>query len=178
MALGTVYRIVLPRRGWNRVHSVQPEAGRPKDSLARKAQPGNPWRWPAAQRRKGMTTGPCGCWRARWWSWGSPCPTRRCACGSKKPPQAVAEKGVVHSQGERRLRGHHGGGAGPDAEPHDPQRPVVCFDETSTHAERCATVDAGPSRDCRGGRTTSTGGRGPATCSWPASRWRGGAVWQ
>ena len=30
----------------------------------------------AAKRRRGMTTGPCACWRARWWSWGwrPPCP--------------------------------------------------------------------------------------------------------
>ena len=31
----------------------------------------------------------------------------RCASGSKKRPQAVAEEGVVHSQGERRLRMAH-----------------------------------------------------------------------
>ena len=31
----------------------------------------------------------------------------------KKLPQAVAEEAVVHSQGERRLRGAHGGRAGP-----------------------------------------------------------------
>ena len=73
------------------------------------------WRWLAAQRRKGMTIGPCACWLGRWWSWGwrAPCPMRGCANGSKKHSQAVAEKGVVHSQGERRLRGPHGGGAGP-----------------------------------------------------------------
>ena len=71
--------------------------------------------WPAAQRRRGMTTGPCACWRARWWSWGwrPPCPMRRCASGSKKRPQAVAEAGMVHPKGKRRLRGPHGGRAGP-----------------------------------------------------------------
>ena len=31
----------------------------------------------------------------------------------KKHPQALAEAGVVHSQGERRVRGPHGGRAGP-----------------------------------------------------------------
>ena len=62
-----------------------------------------------------MTTGPCACWPARWWSWGwrPPCPTRRCASGSKKRPQAVAEAGVVHPQGERRLRRPYGGCPGP-----------------------------------------------------------------
>ena len=60
-------------------------------------------RWPAAQRRRGMTTGPCACWLARWWSWGwrPPCPTKGCASGSKKRSQAVAEERVVHPQGER-----------------------------------------------------------------------------
>ena len=39
-------------------------------------------RWPAPNRRKGMNTGPCTFWRARWWSWGwrPPYPTRRCGC--------------------------------------------------------------------------------------------------
>ena len=39
-------------------------------------------RWPAPNRRKGMNTGPCAFWRARWWSWGwcPPYPTRRCGC--------------------------------------------------------------------------------------------------
>ena len=32
-----------------------------------------------------------------------------CASVSKKRPQAVAEEGVVHSQGERGVRGQHGG---------------------------------------------------------------------
>ena len=64
----------------------------------------------AAQRRKGMTTGPCACWLARWWSWGwrPPCPMRRCANASKKHSQAVAEERVAHPQGERRLRGEYG----------------------------------------------------------------------
>ena len=36
-----------------------------------------------------------------------------CVNGSKKRSQAVAEAGVVHPQGERRVRGPHGGRAGP-----------------------------------------------------------------
>ena len=72
-------------------------------------------RWPAAQRRRGMTTGPCACWLARWssWGWRPPCPTKGCASGSKKRSQAVAEEKVVHPQGERGVRGAHGGSAGP-----------------------------------------------------------------
>ena len=31
-----------------------------------------------------------------------------------------------------------------------------------------------PSREFRGGRTTNTGGRGPATCSWPVNPWPAG----
>ena len=38
--------------------------------------------WPAARRRKATTTGPCGCWLARWWNWGwrHRCPMRQCGC--------------------------------------------------------------------------------------------------
>ena len=56
------------------------------------------------------------------------------------------------------------------AEPYDPKRPVVCFDETSTQllAETRAPMPPRPGRPS--GRTTSTGGRAPATCFWPASR--------
>ena len=52
------------------------------------------------------------------------------------------------------------------AEPYDPQRPVVCFDEASTQsavgraARRCP-----PSRDGCGGRTTSIGAAAPAISS-------------
>ena len=62
-----------------------------------------------------MTTGPCACWLARWssWGWRPPCPTKGCASGSKKRSQAVAEERVVHPQGERGVRGAHGGSAGP-----------------------------------------------------------------
>ncbi len=47
------------------------------------------------------------------WGWRPPCPTRECVSVSKKRSQAVAEAGVVHPQGERRVRGQHGGRAGP-----------------------------------------------------------------
>ena len=51
------------------------------------------------------------------------------------------------------------------AEPYDPQRPVVCFDETSTQLLAGRGPHYHPSRDARSGRTTSTGDKAPATCS-------------
>ena len=50
------------------------------------------------------------------------------------------------------------------AEPYDPARLVVCFDETSTQllAEVRTSIPAGPGQPGRG--ITSTGGRAPATC--------------
>ena len=50
-------------------------------------------------------------------------------------------------------------------EPYDPNRPVVCFDETSTHllAETRAPPRPGP--DVPGGRTTNTCGPAPVICS-------------
>ena len=56
------------------------------------------------------------------------------------------------------------------AEPYDPQRPVVCFDETSTQLLAEIRPSLPPGRDVRCGRTRNTGGRVPATCSWPVSR--------
>ena len=71
------------------------------------------------------------------------------------------------------------------AEPYDPQRPVVCFDETQSDpvvtagvrflaceplTQVAVTPLCRPGRDFRCGRTTSTAGRVPATCSWPVSR--------
>ena len=50
-------------------------------------------------------------------------------------------------------------------EPYDPNRPVVCFDETSTQllAETRAPLPAGP--DVPDGRTTNTYGPAPVICS-------------
>ena len=56
------------------------------------------------------------------------------------------------------------------AEPYDPQRPVVCFDETSTQLLAETRPSLRPGRDFRCGRTTSTAGRVRATCSWLVSR--------
>ena len=57
------------------------------------------------------------------------------------------------------------------AEPYNPKRPVVCFDETSTQllAETRPPMPPRPGRPPIG-RTTSTAGREPETCFWPASR--------
>ena len=64
------------------------------------------------------------------------------------------------------------------AEPYDPQRPVLCFDETSTQllADVREPMPAKPGRPKR--EVMSTGGRAPATCSCSASPWRAGATWQ
>ena len=57
------------------------------------------------------------------------------------------------------------------AEPYDPQRPLVCFDETSTQLLADPGPRCEPSRGDQRGRTTSIAGRAPATCSWPVSPW-------
>ena len=64
------------------------------------------------------------------------------------------------------------------AEPYDPKRPVVCFDETSTQllADTRPPLLTEPGRPS--GRTTRTAGRVPATCSGPASLWRVGGRWR
>ena len=52
------------------------------------------------------------------------------------------------------------------AKPCDPQRPLVCFDETSTPS--CWPTSGNRCRHSRGGRgvrTTDTRGRARATCS-------------
>ena len=109
--------------------------------------------WPAPTRRKGMNTGPCVFWRARWWSWGGalPIPRDGAAAPEKnalKPwqkqewciPQVSAEF-VAHMEDVLDLY----------AEPYDPQRPVVCFDETSTQllAEVREPLPAQPGRPKR-----------------------------
>ena len=65
------------------------------------------------------------------------------------------------------------------AEPYDPQRPVVCFDETSTQL----LAETRPSLPPRAWTSPAAGpripaGKAPATCSWPASRWPGGGRWR
>ena len=70
----------------------------------------------------------------------------------KKHPQAVAEKAAEYSQGERGVRGGHGGRAGDlYAEPYDLQRPVICFDEISMQllAETWTSLPTKPGRPRR-----------------------------
>ena len=65
------------------------------------------------------------------------------------------------------------------AEPYDPQRPVVCFDETSTQLLAETRPALPPGQEFRYGRTTNTGERVPATgvlaCE-PLAGWRQVAV--
>ena len=64
------------------------------------------------------------------------------------------------------------------AEPYDPQRPVVCFDETSTQllADVREPLPAKPGRPRR--EDTNTSGEGRATCSSPVSLAGAGATWR
>ena len=68
-------------------------------------------------------------------------------------------------QGERRVRSPHGGRADLYAEPYDPKRPVVCFDETSKQLVAEKRAPYRPRRDGRSGLITSTSATGPGTCS-------------
>ena len=72
----------------------------------------------------------------------------------KKHPPAVAEAvrhWRMHPQGERGVCGRHGGLLDLYGEPYDPDRPVVCFDETSTQllADTCTPLPAQPGRPRR-----------------------------
>ena len=63
------------------------------------------------------------------------------------------------------------------AEPYDPARPVVCFDEASKElrGEVAEPVPAGPGRAGEAGlRVHPRTGR--PTCSWSSSRWPGGGT--
>ena len=64
------------------------------------------------------------------------------------------------------------------AEPYDPERPVVCFDETSKQllAEKRSPIR--PSRHDGSDTITSTSAMAPETCSCCASPWRAGGMWQ
>ena len=116
VALSTVYRVKqrFAEEGLEKVLQDRPQANRPRKLddrgeahlIAPPVVAGGRL-WPAARRRKGMTTGPCVCWPGRWssWGWCPPCPMRESESVSKKHSQAVAEEGVVHSQGERGICG-------------------------------------------------------------------------
>ena len=64
------------------------------------------------------------------------------------------------------------------AEPYDPQRPVVCFDETSTQllADTREPLPAKPGRPRREDYEYQRAGR--ATCSSPVSHAGAGAMWR
>ena len=63
------------------------------------------------------------------------------------------------------------------AEPYDPERSVVCFDETPTQLLADVREPCRQSSDARGLRTKSAGERERATCFWPVSHWQAGATW-
>ena len=64
------------------------------------------------------------------------------------------------------------------AESYNPQRPVVCFDETSTQLLAETRVPLRQGLDGPGARTTNTYGPTPAICSVLASPWQGGGTWR
>ncbi len=106
-----------------------------------------------------MTTGPCGCWPTRWWSWDwrRRCPMRRYASSSKNvlKPWRKQQWCIPKVNGEFVA-------AMEDvldlyAEPYDPDRPVVCFDETSTHLR----VDSGR------GQNRTLRSLSPLSALWP-----------
>ena len=100
----TVYSSsALPKKGWRRFCRTVPRSPRKLDDrgeahlIALACSPAP----------EGHELEPCVCWPGRWssWGWRPPCLTRGCASVSKKRPQAVAEEGVVHSQGKRGICG-------------------------------------------------------------------------
>ena len=107
VALSTVYRVKQrsAEEGLEKVLRTVPRPTGPGSWTTGAKPTSSPW--PAAQRRRGTATGLCACWPGRWWSWGwrPLCPMRESESGSKKHSQAVAEEGVVHSQGERGICG-------------------------------------------------------------------------
>ncbi len=62
------------------------------------------------------------------------------------------------------------------AEPYNPERPVVCFDETSTQmlADARPPMPAAPGQPRR--EDYEYRREGPATCSWPANPWQAGGT--
>ena len=60
--------------------------------------------------------------------------------------------------------------------PHDPQRPLVCLDETSKQliTETRAPIPAKPGRKAR--HITNTNAMASPICSWCSRRWKGGGL--
>ena len=81
-----------------------------------------------------MTTGPCACWRARWWSWGCPppYPTDGAAAPEKNTLKSWQKQAWCIPRVSAEFVARMEDVLDLYAEPYDPQRPVVCFDETST----------------------------------------------
>ena len=63
-------------------------------------------------------------------------------------------------------------------EPYDPERPVVCFDETSKQWWQRRGLPSRPREDGGSGLISSTNAMEPGTCSCCASHWPAGGTWQ
>ena len=102
--------------------------------------------------------------------------TRRSGGSSKEPAEAVAHKQWVIPTVGAEFVCRMEDVLDLYAEPHDPARPVVCFDETSKQliAETRTPLPMEPGSPS--GWTTSTSATGPPTSSWSPSRSGPGAT--
>jgi hypothetical protein len=96
----------------------------------------------------------------------------------KKHPQAPPPEAMGHpAGGQRRFRSRHGGCAGGVYQRrHDPDRPVVCLDETTKQLikETRVPIPAKPGQPP--GAITSTNATAPLTCSCCSRRWKDGGM--
>ena len=134
VALSTVYRVKqrFAEEGLERVLQDRPQANRPRKlddrgeahliALACSPPP------------KGMTTGPCVCWPGRWSSGadalhvpggGAPASQKNALKPWQKKEWCIPKVSAEFVANMEDVLDLY-------AEPYDPQRPVVCFDETST----------------------------------------------
>ena len=110
--------------------------------------------WPAPSRPKAMRVGACDCWRARWWSSASsrpPAIQRSSGC-SKKPLQPHRRKyWVIPPKASGAFVAAMEDVLSVYTRPRDPDRPVVCLDETSKQlvAETHAPVAMQPGLPAR-----------------------------
>ena len=179
VAEGTVYRVkrrfgeggfVRRDRGPDPAPPV-PRAGcpgrRPPDRLD--LQPGPRGPWPLESAPDGGPDGGVGSGRVPLPRDGAPAPEKTPSSRSRGSSGAFPRCSVdfvAHMEDVLDLY----------AEPFDPQRPVVCFDETSTQllADARPPLPEEPGQPKR--EITSTGGRAPATCSWSANQWQAGGA--